>query len=31
MIEKYLTGTVTNTKQETFILNGNLMNPAHEN
>ena len=31
MIEKYLTGTVTNTKQEAFILNGNLMNPAHEN
>ena len=31
MIEKYLTGTITNTKQEAFILNGNLMNPAHEN
>lgn len=30
MIEKYLTGTVTNTKQEAFILNGNLMNPADE-
>lgn len=29
-IEKYLTGTVTNTKQEAFILNGNLMNPADE-
>ncbi|MEZ7837851.1 MAG: penicillin-binding protein 2 [Flavobacteriales bacterium] len=26
MIEKYLTGKISNTKQEAFILNGNLMN-----
>jgi len=26
MIEKYLTGQISNTKQEAFILNGNLMN-----
>jgi len=26
MIEKYLTGQISNSKQEAFILNGNLMN-----
>ena len=31
MIEKYLTGKVSNTKQEAFILNGNLMTPENEN
>ena len=31
MIEKHLTGKITNTKQEAFILNGNLMTPENEN
>jgi len=30
MIEQYLTGQITNTKQEAFILNGNLMNQDDE-
>lgn len=30
MIEKYLTGQITNTKQEAFILNGNLMTQQDE-
>ena len=30
IIEQYLTGQITNTKQEAFILNGNLMNQGHE-
>jgi len=30
MIEQYLTGQITNTKQEAFILNGNLINPGDE-
>ena len=30
MIEQYLTGTISNTKQEAFILNGNLMTNEHE-
>lgn len=30
MIEKYLTGKISNTKQEAFILNGNLMTKENE-